>query len=58
MALRSLTQHYVIDPAKVSEIDLDESRRKTQEFMSGFVSHYIGDDEELRREAGFTANKK
>lgn len=59
MALRSLTEHYVIDhPIHWSDKDIEDSQQKTRDFMAGFESHYVNSDDEIRRMAGFASAKK
>lgn len=58
MALRSLNQHYVVDhQIQLTDADWEDSRKRTLAFMSGFKSRYVGDNDELRREAGFAPNQ-
>lgn len=46
-------KHVVIEGPYFTEEELEDSRRRTREFMKGFKSRYIDDDEELRKESGF-----
>lgn len=46
-------KHVKIEGPFLTEEELEDSRRRCHEFMKGFKSRYIGDNEELRRQSGF-----
>lgn len=59
MALRSLTEHYVIDhPVHWSDEEIKEATKQAHDFMDGFESHYVTSDDEIRRMAGLNPVKK
>lgn len=59
MALRSLTEHYVIDhPIHWSDEEIEEAKQQARDFMDGFESHYVTSDDDIRRIAGLTPVEK
>ena len=52
MALRSLTESYVLPKSKLDELDYEQSARKLSEFMRGFKSRQLRGNPELQREVG------
>ena len=56
MALRSLTEHYVLDqPVHWPDEEIEEAKQQARDFMAGFESHYVNSDDEIRRMSGFSS---
>lgn len=57
MALRSLTESYVIERDSLSQDEREESTKKLQSFMAGFTSRRLDGNPELQRETGIGFKK-
>lgn len=57
MAFRSLTQHYMIDPAQITEEKIEESKRNAADFVASFASWNSDQVTMPRHEVGFTAHQ-
>ena len=52
MALRSLSESYVLPKSKLDEFDYERSARMLHEHMRGFKSRQLRGNLELQREVG------
>jgi hypothetical protein len=57
MALRSLTESYVIERDSLSQSERDESSKKIHSFMSGFTSQRLEGNSDLQRKTGIGFKK-
>jgi hypothetical protein len=57
MALRSLSESYVINREPLSQEERNESAQKLQSFMAGFTSRRLEGNSELQHEVGIGFKK-